>query len=51
MATNGIGDERYDDWPMKVVMNKKKSKNTKKKMKKQRKTKKDEEHEKNLNDE
>ena len=31
MATNGIGDERYDDRPMKVVMNKKKRKNTKKK--------------------
>ena len=41
MVTNGIGDERYDDWPMKVVMNKKKRKNTKK-LKKQRKRKKDE---------
>ena len=41
MATNGIGDERYDDRPRKVVMNKKKSKNTKKK-EKQRKRKKDE---------
>ena len=42
MATNGIGDERYDDRPMKVVMNKKKRKITK--MRRQRKKKKDEEH-------